>query len=276
MKCLTYNRNFYFLVILVFALGLVTPTVSRSDFIAAAGFDLLETRDGTLFNGESFEGVQLESFNFGGTAGVQSTGSTDTIIQRLAAADSGGMPGAAPPIPIELVALQLKSTGPVDLGAGLDFHFITLQSNRGAGDPPPGPPSPGNITITFVDMSAGTFVSTLDVFFDVRIGAIDGLIISSGMKTLTSTTGTAWDRQPQFRAVELTDVNVFLKGNGTRAQDFWPDLIIEDDGGGTVHQVTAARQPVVLEIPTLGALGIAGLTLALIAFGVWLLRRRIS
>jgi len=266
-------------IFLALGVSLTAPVASRADFIVAAGSDLLETRDGTVFNFPPFgtvgmEGVPLETHDFGGMAGEQPTGTTDTIIERLAAADSGGMAGTAPAIMIELVELQLKSVNPLPLPMGMEHIFVTLQSHRGLNpaDPPPGPDSTGTMTITFADMSEGTFDSSLDVHFDVRTGALDGPIIAEGWKTFTSM-GTAWDRSPAASAVEIDGVNVFLDGAGTRARDFWPDLIIEDDGGGSRHRARTAILRPRVEIPTLDRLGLVMMAALLALAVLWRLRR---
>ena len=145
------------------------PTIARADFEIGAGWDLFRTLDGTQFGGVDFEGVPLGQFDFGGTIGVMNTGNADTIVQRLDPAIVGGA-GQTDTIDIELVALQLRSVDPVDLGAGLDFYYVTLSDD---------PLSLGTMDITFDDMEGGTFDANFDVFFDVRIGKLDGPIIDS-------------------------------------------------------------------------------------------------
>src|SRR6266545_3412511 len=97
----------------------VSPSVSRATTIVAPGFDLFETLPGTSFLGNPFTGVPLGTFNFG--TGPVSTGTTDTIVHRLAQASA-----PSTTIPIEMVALHLMSANPVDLGLGTDFYFVTL------------------------------------------------------------------------------------------------------------------------------------------------------
>src|SRR5438034_1287412 len=86
----------------------------------APGFDLFTTPNANIqsslspFPLASFKGLPLGTFNFGGSVGVQNVGATDTIIQRLASASSPG-PSI---IPIEIVALHLQSTAPINFGLG--------------------------------------------------------------------------------------------------------------------------------------------------------------
>lgn len=245
------------------------PHPASADFVVAPGYDLLETGPGTFFEFPPgtpipFVGVPLITFDFGGMGGVQGTGTADTIVRRLGAADSGGAPGAAPPIMIELVALQLRTSD--------SSLFVTLQSNRGAGDPPPGPPSNGTMTITFTDMVSGTFASSLNVNYDVRSGAVDGMIIASGTKTFMSS-GTPWDRLPSQGEVEIPGVNTLLKGDGTRDQDFWTVPFIET-APDAEHQVGPARRVPAQIIPTLGGVGLLLLVLSLLAVAFWRLRVR--
>ncbi len=64
-----------------------------------------------------------------------------------------------------------------------------------------------------------------------------------------------------------------LKGDGTRDQDFWPDLIIEFDGGGSMHQARAATRTPIVEIPTLDTFGLAAMVLLMMAAMIRMMRR---
>ncbi|HSL83764.1 MAG TPA: hypothetical protein VLF66_13395 [Thermoanaerobaculia bacterium] len=251
-------------------------------FCVGAGWDLFETRSPTVFRpGLSepeipLEGVPLGSFDFEGTLGPRATGSTDTIVRRTQGA-LGVEPGDDATIPIELVELRLRSVEPVDLGAGPDFHFVTPQSNRGPGDPPPGPPSLGTMTFTFDSAENGTFTSSLDVWFDVRKGSLDGPIVHSGVEPLPlrPPDPVAWDRTPPARAVAIDGVNVLLVG-GTTEWDFWPhgpdpDGSFPEDALLASHRVRSALFSV-LEIPALGTLGLLALGLVLAGVGLWAAR----
>ena len=146
------------------------------------GWDLLTTQGGTAFMGHPFVGVPLVTYDFGLPIGVRNVGSTDTIVRRLVTASA-----PSTTIPIELVALQLVSAMPINLGAGLDFHYVTLQSARG------GPSSTGSMTINFdFSGSGGSFTSFFDVFFDIRIGALIGPIIFSDHDQLSPPGPVSW------------------------------------------------------------------------------------
>lgn len=195
------------------------------------GYDLLETTAGTTFAGAPFQGVPLGTFDFG--SGPVAVGSADTIVHRLSDLSLPG-PGTGT-VPIELVALQLVSAMPIDLGAGLNSYFITLQSARG------GPASAGQMTITAADPGGGTFNSFFDVFFDIRVGGLNGPIVLSDMLPLSSN-GTNWDRSPDPNAVIIDGINHNLNGIDQQA-DFWPNAITESHPSGAVHSVVEAVVP---------------------------------
>ena len=253
-------------VVLVGAVAaLLSAGVARGAIIVEPGFDLFESGAGTTFLGLPFTGVPLGTFDFGGLIGVKNTGTTDTIVQRLTPASVPLAP-ALDTIDIEMVALQLVSIAPVDVGAGFDFHYITLQVNRGVGDPPPGPPTLGMMDITFDDPAGGSFGSFLDVFFDFRIGAVDGPILNlpgnpfliPDFLTLTST-AVPWDRTPRPFALEIEGVNSLLNGVDTSG-DFWASAFVETHPSGAMHSVQSA-------VPAPGSI-------ALLALGGLLARRR--
>lgn len=186
------------------------------------GWDLLQTTQGTgVTVGTSFipfQGVALGMFDFtkgdagdfGRGIGVQNTGSTtDTILKRLQPASD-----ANPVIDIELVGLQLVSQNPVDFGAGMDFHYVTLQSDR---LPPenPGPLSRGLMTLSFTDQ---TLDFAIFEYLDVRKGAPNGPIVIS-VTDLLMAKGSPWTRSPQPDAFLLPGVNQFLAGPDDTSQD---------------------------------------------------------
>jgi hypothetical protein len=201
------------LLVVLVIIGLAVPRTTHA-LAVNAGFDLSQTTN-AKFEGTTFTGVPLGSFNFGGSVGVQSTGNTDTIIQRLGDAI---VPNAPLPqttgVDVELVALQLVTTVPVDLGIGLDFYYVTLQSVRG------GPSSFGSYTITFNNADGGMYDSFFDVFFDIRKGALLGPIAISDQVQLNGT-GMPWGRIPPPGAVLIDAANHLLNGVDT-STDFWP------------------------------------------------------
>src|SRR5262245_25011677 len=124
-----------FALVALAATFLFTAHPAKAVSVVDAGFNLFTTVSPTTISGYAFQGVPLGSFDFGGSVGVKSTGSTDTIIQRTAATSVSN------PVPIELVALHLQSIGQVNFqGFGLDNYFLTLQKEQG------GPASLGQMT----------------------------------------------------------------------------------------------------------------------------------
>jgi len=219
----------------------------------APGWDLFETAPGTTFNGAAFTGVPIGTYNFGGTIGTKPIGNTDTIVRRLGSAVVAVPPGNAV-VPVEMVALQLVSALPVDLGAGLNLYYITLQSARG------GPQTTGNLNIQFADNNGGTFSSFFDVFFDLRVGALDGPIIFSGDLPLTQN-GDSWTRVPPPGTITIPGVNTLLNGTNTE-KDFWPGVpFTESHPNGTLHVVTNPTVPLPAAVWSatllLGLLGVA-------------------
>lgn len=239
--------------VLALVTSLATTESARADMMVAPGWDLLETlTPPTQFMGIPFRGDPLGSFNFGGSIGLQSLGNADTIVQRLAPAT-----GPSETIPIELVALQLVSVNPINLGAGMAFHWITLQSARG------GPGSPGHMTVNFGAEGAphGTFDSFFDVFFDIHVGAPNGPIVLSNNLRLTSS-GTPWqhDGTGSFR---IPVVNYLLKGDGTINRDFFPvGPFTEQKPGVAEHGVQSSGPDAVVPEPaSLALMAIGGLAL---------------
>jgi hypothetical protein len=195
---------------------------ARADFNVAQGWDLFATDAGsTSFPGlGNLMGVPLGTFDFGNEfgrgLGVQNTGTADSIVQRLQAAQVAGA-GQSATINVQIVALQLETTAPVNFnGNGLDNYFVTLQSIHG------GPASTGTDTITF-DSSGlgGTYSSSLTIIFDIRKGSLNGPIVDSESTTLT-TDSTPWGNLPPTGAITIENVNRVLSGvSGDPTQDFF-------------------------------------------------------
>jgi hypothetical protein len=201
-------------------LGATAPQVGYA-LVVNAGFDLSHTLNGgALLLGTSFSGAPLGSFDFGGSIGVQSTGNVDTIIRRLGTVT---VPDAPLPqtagVDTQLVALQLVSAAPVDLGLGTDLYYVTLQSVRG------GPASTGTYTITFNDAAGGVYDSFFDIFFDIRKGALAGPIAISDEIQVTSS-GVAWGRIPPLGELLIDGANHELNGTDL-STDFQPLAVPE-------------------------------------------------
>ena len=237
----------YAMIVTLAAVVLAGPGAAQADpIVVSAGWDLFVTQDGTSFQGVAFEGVPLGTFDFGGTIGSKATGDADTIVERTEDASVAGA-GLSATIGIEIVALQLVSTAPVNFGAGEALHYITLQT--GAGNE-----STGTMIIRFPNPDGGTFDSSFTVNCDLRIGALNGTILFSDSPTMTSS-DNKWERLSPPGALEIEDVNYLLDGS-TTAEDFWPvNVVTHIAPSETVHVVQAP------EPATLGLLALGGLAL---------------
>jgi hypothetical protein len=136
-----------------------------------------------------------------------------------------------------------------------NFLFITLQSDRG------GPASLGLMTINFGPEGTphGTFDSTLAVFFDVRVGSLDGEIVFSGNKTI-SAFGVPWSHFPPPGAVLIPGVNFMLNGQN-QLNDFFPlDMVMHTNPDGSMHTVTTGTipEPTTFSLLAVGIAGFAG------------------
>jgi hypothetical protein len=233
--CLRSIRNAVVGGLAVVIVSLASPSASRAELVDP-GWDLFQTVvPQTMVLGDSYAGVPLGSFNFGGTIGTQPTGATDTIVQRLGGVSAPA--GGAGTIPIQFLALQLMSVAPVDFtkfgGSGLHTAFLT----------PHGTQSAGSMNITFDPASTaanqfGTFTATLPVSFDVRQDTLGGPIIASGSSTLTSAGN--WTHTAPTGATLIPGVNLNLNGTDN-TNDFWPGgpIGVSSDRGRTSLTQTA-------------------------------------
>jgi hypothetical protein len=178
------------------SLAAAPSAVAAGPCLVGPGYDLFQTRQGTQFDVLTavdhalpgvlppdlqsgtvvgFRGVPLGQYAFPG-AGTFETGTTDTIVRRF-----GEATPTSPVIPIELVSLQLQANSVAGVLNGDAPVFVTLQSDRGrnASDPAPGPRSTGTLTVQFnPDCQSGTLSSSIDVYFDIRVGSVDGPIVT--------------------------------------------------------------------------------------------------
>ena len=226
----------YVMIVALAAVVLAGPGAAQADpIVVSAGWDVFVTQDGTEFQDVDFEGVPLGTFDFGGTIGSKATGDADTIVKRVDEASVTG-DGLSDTIDIKIVALQLVSTGPVDMGAGVALYYITLQISTA---------STGTMTIDFANQNGGTFSSSFTVNFDLRFGALDGTILISDSKTMTSSNNDSGRLSPSG-AIEIEDVNL-----STTAEEFWPPNTVThiDPSGGThVVQVPEPASAMLLAV----------------------------
>lgn len=213
------------------ALSTVAPlTAPAANYKVHAGWDLFDTNpNGTSFHPvpvaavplvANCKGVPVNSYDFPGV-GVRATGTTDTIVRRLADATP-----SSPTVPIELVMLQLQCD--MDLaGHGVPTPvYVTLQSNRGLLDPPGGSPSGGQLQIQFyTDGTGGMASSNLTVHYDVRLGSLTGPIINLGGALIPDTvslgTTAPWVHQLPSNMVACLKELGILASHGVIDQGFY-------------------------------------------------------
>ncbi len=247
------NLTKWGLIVSAAALLMGASVVGQSLPSVALGSDYLQTQTGTFFN-------------FGGPIGIVDLmgrpigpGSTDTIVQRQADAVINGNP-----IPIQIVALSMENTAPVNIGGSFFDVFVTLDPANLSRDV-------GNISV-MGSLGGGTFNSFFDVFFDahfVPIGGGQPFDIFNGI-TL-SQSGASWSPTPPPSAVQVfgpfgdqyANTHTNLPSNFV---DFWPctsasgsvmPCVEMKAGGGGAHVVAPATP----EPSTLFLLGPAGLGL---------------
>jgi PEP-CTERM motif len=248
--------------VLTCAMLVASPRNARASDILFPGFDLFDPITGTevflISDLYPFVGDPLGSFDFG--AGPVPTGNADTIIERLTSAMG---PGSVS-IPVQLRAMQLVSTTPIDIGFGLDFHYLTLQAAASLGtmvwteDPGfHGPPPPPHGVANYL---------VLNWLFDVRLGSLGGPVVFSDLKTLSSDP-TPWSHFPPPGAVLIPGVNSFLNGTSPDNDFFFLETFSLNAADGT-HILTQTAT-----IPEPATLSLCGIALAGLAVRCRRLRR---
>jgi len=208
-----------------------TPALTGAPLDVLLGSDYLQTQAGT-------------DFNFGGSIGVVNfsglpigPGLTDTIVQRQQ--DAFVAPGGtAAPIPIQLVALSLESTAPVNVGGSFFDVFVTLA---------PSTASTGTMTISAnAAATGGTFNSTLDVFFDATfVPVTSGTTFVVPGNDIFSNTGSSWSSTITAGTVVVAGPVGDQNANqhsplGAGQVDFYPTIINEIAPGQGEHIVSPA------------------------------------
>jgi hypothetical protein len=197
-------------VVSSFMLSIFLPAAGHATSVVNPGYDLFTTRTGTEFDFAGFaglgllelEGRHLGSFDFGG--GPELLPNTDTIVRRLQQATA-----SSPTIDIEIVALQLQSVDPVDIGNGPEFILIDLET-----------PISGQMTINGLGTEGdphGTFDSSLDFVIAVS-GTVSGFL--GPIPTSLSSSGTPWRHPPAPGDPIIGGVNHLLNGVN-ELTDFW-------------------------------------------------------
>jgi len=145
-----------FLATLAVSINAIGADIDPTIPTVALGSDYFATLPGTHYNfgggigNVNFMGLPIGPFN------------TDAIIQRRADAPLGG-----PAIPIQIVALSLKSTAPVNVGGSFFDVFITLDPANLANDT-------GTMSMAGNTVTGGSFSSALNIFFQAHFQPVGG------------------------------------------------------------------------------------------------------
>ena len=196
-------RHGSILTCLVLALITTCPRNARADFIDH-GYDLFDPMSGSVLFVPALGslvpilGVPIGSFPVFGSADL---GDTNSILFRdITLSDSGPFT-----TPVEMEAMQLMSTD----GSNL---FFDLQA---------APVSAGTLTATFGPVShSGTFMWSIDLFFDVHTGSFGGPLLTS-FDTIVTAGPVPWSNVAPPLAVCLPGFNCLLNGTDN-LNDFFP------------------------------------------------------
>jgi uncharacterized protein (TIGR03382 family) len=207
-----------------------TATAQAALDTVAAGSDYFQTLPGTFAN---VPGIGFVSF-MGNPIGP---GSTDTIVQRQADADINGAP-----IPIQITALSLKSTAPVNIGGSFFDVFVNLDTSDQTVH------NKGSMTINGTP-AGGTFSSFFDVFYDVtatQVGNPSNTMTFTGVDGGNLSGSNIWNPVAPLNAVIVTgpfgDQNANMHtGLPANEVDFFP---------GSLGNVT-------VDVPGMSPVGVA-------------------
>lgn len=180
----------------------------------APGYDLLYTLPGTEYNFggfagvQSFSGVPLGTFDFGGTTGIQNVGETDTILYRTeAATSSDGL------IDIEMVALSLRSDNVFSLDGVSPAEYWTVNLLQDTG-------STMNISFNAAG-TGGTFDSNLN--FLVEFVGETSNVSTGPIAVNMSQTDSTWGRDPLNNNILIPGINYHLNGFDN-SEDFFTGI----------------------------------------------------
>jgi hypothetical protein len=210
---------------------MLAAAVPGSAETVKSGFDLLKTTQALVnfpdgmggFTAANLIGVPLGTHDF---PPLHNVGFADTIVHRLE--DANAPIGMSDTIDIEMVALQLKSDGPITIAGFTDTFYFTQSSTQA---------SLGTMDIHFASMDGGTFDSTLNIYFDIWTGGFgENLFFQNYNKTLTMT-GAAWQRT-NTGGIPIEGINLNLNGSNS-SNDFWlSGPAFHDSGDGFTHVVS--------------------------------------
>ena len=177
--------------------ALLTVLVMLGSSMSAGAADIDPTVPSVALGSGYFATQPGTHVNFGGGVGdVNLIGlpigpfNTSAIIQRRADAVLGG-----PAIPIQMVALSLRSAAPVNVGGSFFDVFITLDPANLANDT-------GTMSIAGNTTTGGTFSSAVNVFFQAHFaptGAGSAFDVFNQVNMVSL--GTAWGPNPPAGAV---------------------------------------------------------------------------
>ena len=214
------------------------------------GWTLFQSIEGTQVNLPEvgftpFQGVPYGEFDFttgylgdfGRDIGVQETSMADCFVKRLMTAyKPDPEAGTIVTIPIEMVGLQLRSVSPVGGPFGEQYVYATLQSARG------GPQTLGVMAIDFEGDDSGTFHTTLQIYYDIRVGSLDAHPYPQSAKAFAGRpeSPTSWRKSAPEGALLLHGVNAMLADDN--AGNFFPAAThAVDSASAGIHTVTPSR-----------------------------------
>jgi len=160
-------RNFVKLLAVTAVVALLIFS-SAAALAQRAGYDLMQTGPGAAINLSSVPGMSPAVVELKGVPICACTGATDTIMYRTHDVPPGG--GA---VPLQIVALFLKNSGPVSMsGHAVDVYITVNHSNGVIGQETlPMPDSLPDSTGTLTIRTNGTFDSSFTVHSDVIVVA---------------------------------------------------------------------------------------------------------